>query len=85
MGRDIYDQTRVKRDILELRAEVDRGDSGGPLILKDGTVGGVVFAESRTDDRGRLRARPDAGRDPGGAGDRADEPRRHRGLRPLTG
>jgi S1-C subfamily serine protease len=51
VGRDIYDQTRVKRDILELRAEVDRGDSGGPLILKDGTVGGVVFAESRTDDQ----------------------------------
>ena len=30
---------------------MDRGDSGGPLILKDGTVGGVVFAESRTDDQ----------------------------------
>ena len=40
----------MKRDILELRAAVDRGDSGGPLILQDGTVGGVVFAESRTDD-----------------------------------
>jgi S1-C subfamily serine protease len=51
IGRDIYDDTRVRRDILELRAEVDRGDSGGPLILKDGTVGGVVFAESRTDDQ----------------------------------
>jgi S1-C subfamily serine protease len=51
VGRDIYDESRVKRDILELRAEVDRGDSGGPLILKDGTVGGVVFAESRTDDQ----------------------------------
>ena len=43
-GRDIYGTDRVRREILELRAEIDRGDSGGPLILEDGTVGGVVFA-----------------------------------------
>jgi S1-C subfamily serine protease len=48
-GHDIYARDRVRREILELRAEVDRGDSGGPLILEDGTVGGVVFAEARTD------------------------------------
>jgi len=48
-GRDIYGNERVTRDILELRAAVDRGDSGGPFVLEDGTVGGVVFAESRTD------------------------------------
>ncbi len=48
-GRDIYGTDRVRREILELRAEIDRGDSGGPLILEDGTVGGVVFAEARTD------------------------------------
>ena len=47
-GHDIYGQERVRRQILELRAEIDRGDSGGPLILEDGTVGGVVFAEART-------------------------------------
>ena len=29
---------------------IDQGDSGGPLILADGTVGGVVFAEARTDE-----------------------------------
>lgn len=49
-GLDIYGADRVRRDILELRAAIDRGDSGGPLILEDGTVGGVVFAESRTND-----------------------------------
>ncbi len=49
-GRDIYGEDRVSRRILELRAQVDQGDSGGPLILSDGTVGGVVFAEARTDD-----------------------------------
>ncbi len=48
-GRDIYGDQRVTRDILELRAGIEPGDSGGPLVLKDGTVGGVVFAESRSD------------------------------------
>jgi S1-C subfamily serine protease len=48
-GRDIYGTDRVTRDILELRAQVQPGDSGGPVILEDGTVGGVMFAESRTD------------------------------------
>jgi S1-C subfamily serine protease len=48
-GRDIYDLDRVTRDILELRAQIEPGDSGGPLVLEDGTVGGLIFAESRTD------------------------------------
>ncbi len=29
---------------------IDQGDSGGPLVLTDGTIGGVVFAEARTDE-----------------------------------
>ena len=49
-GRDIYGERRVTRDILELQAQIEPGDSGGPLILKDGTVGGVVFAEARSDE-----------------------------------
>ncbi len=48
-GRDIYDEARVDRDILELRAQIDRGDSGGPFVLQDGTIGGLVFAEARSD------------------------------------
>ena len=48
-GLDIYGRERVTRHILELRAAVDRGDSGGPLVLEGGRVGGVVFAESRSD------------------------------------
>ena len=48
-GRDIYDGARVDRDILELRAQIDRGDSGGPFVLGDGTIGGLVFAEARSD------------------------------------
>jgi S1-C subfamily serine protease len=49
IGRDIYGQARVEREILELRAQIDRGDSGGPFVLQDGTIGGIVFAEARTD------------------------------------
>jgi Trypsin-like serine proteases, typically periplasmic, contain C-terminal PDZ domain len=48
IGHDIYGRDQVRRQVLELRAGIDRGDSGGPLILEDGTVGGVVFAEART-------------------------------------
>lgn len=48
-GRDIYGSTDVTRQILELTANVDKGDSGGPLILADGSVGGVVFAEAKSD------------------------------------
>ena len=48
-GLDIYGTSRVHRQIIEIRAIVEPGDSGGPLLLSDGTVGGLVFAESRTD------------------------------------
>ena len=47
-GHDIYGQNQVRREILELHAAIERGDSGGPLVLADGTVGGIVFAEART-------------------------------------
>jgi len=50
-GRDIYGDRLVSRKILELRAQVDQGDSGGPFMLANGTVGGVVFAEARTNDQ----------------------------------
>lgn len=49
VGRNIYGEGRIRRQILEIRAEIDRGNSGGPLMLADGTVGGVVFAEARSD------------------------------------
>ncbi len=48
-GRDIYNKRVIDRMIIELRASIQPGDSGGPLILPDGTIGGIVFAESRTD------------------------------------
>ena len=48
-GLDVTGKSRVTRRILELRSRVVPGDSGGPFVLEDGTVGGVVFAESKTD------------------------------------
>jgi S1-C subfamily serine protease len=49
-GRDLYGKVPVVRDILELRAAIEPGSSGGPLVLTNGTVGGLVFAESRSDE-----------------------------------
>lgn len=49
VGRDIYGQSSVTRDIYELRSIVRQGDSGGPFVLPDGRVAGVVFAASTLD------------------------------------
>jgi len=45
-GKNIYDQSNTERDVYEIAAHVVHGNSGGPLIAKDGSVIGVVFAES---------------------------------------
>jgi S1-C subfamily serine protease len=34
------------RDIMTLAADVDHGNSGGPVLTLDGAVGGVVFAKA---------------------------------------
>jgi S1-C subfamily serine protease len=49
VGRDIYGLARVTRNILELRAGIEPGDSGGPFVLRDGSIGGIVFAMSRSE------------------------------------
>ncbi|WP_353826837.1 MarP family serine protease [Agromyces sp. SYSU T0242] len=36
------------REVVTLAADVDHGNSGGPVITDDGLVGGVVFAKSQT-------------------------------------
>ena len=48
-GPDIYDRTLVDRSIVEVRAEVRRGDSGGPLMTATGVAGGIIFGASRVD------------------------------------
>jgi S1-C subfamily serine protease len=51
IGRDIYGRAIVSRDVYELQAKVRPGNSGGPFVLSDGEVAGVVFAASTTDDQ----------------------------------
>lgn len=50
LGRDIYGKGEVERAVYELQTEVHPGNSGGPFVLADGRVAGVLFAASRTDD-----------------------------------
>ena len=44
VGPDIYQTGQVDRQIYEIRAQVEPGNSGGPLLSPSGTVYGVVFA-----------------------------------------
>jgi len=44
VGPDIYQTGTVTREIYEIRALVEPGNSGGPLVAPDGSVYGVVFA-----------------------------------------
>ena len=44
IGPDIYQTGQVSRQIYEIRAKVEPGNSGGPLLSPSGTVDGVVFA-----------------------------------------
>ena len=48
-GRDIYGQGEITRHLYEIQATVHHGNSGGPFILSDGRVAGVVFASSVID------------------------------------
>ncbi len=48
VGLNIYGQGNVNRSVYELKADVIPGNSGGPLIEKNGSVSGVVFAQSTT-------------------------------------
>jgi S1-C subfamily serine protease len=51
VGKDIYGRSDAERDVYELHAAVRQGDSGGPFVLANGDVAGVVFAAATTDDQ----------------------------------
>ncbi|GAA4697830.1 MarP family serine protease [Pseudonocardia yuanmonensis] len=48
-GPDIYDANTVTRDVYTVRAKVQSGNSGGPMIAPDGRVLGVVFGAALDD------------------------------------
>ncbi len=51
VGRDIYGRSLVRRNVYELQTVVRPGNSGGPFVLTNGDVAGVVMAASTTDSR----------------------------------
>ncbi|MDQ1626283.1 MAG: hypothetical protein QOI54_27 [Actinomycetota bacterium] len=48
-GPDIYQRTQVTREVFSLYADVEPGNSGGPLLSPAGRVYGVIFAKSLDD------------------------------------
>ncbi len=48
VGLNIYNQGSTSRSVYEVKANIIPGNSGGPLIEQDGSVIGIVFAESST-------------------------------------
>jgi S1-C subfamily serine protease len=48
-GPDIYDAGEVTRDVYTVRAKVESGNSGGPMIDPSGRVIGVVFGAALDD------------------------------------
>jgi S1-C subfamily serine protease len=49
-GQDIYNQGKTTREVYSIKGSVQPGNSGGPLVNKEGDVIGVIFAESTTYD-----------------------------------
>jgi len=49
-GLNIYGEGSTNRSVYELKAEIIPGNSGGPLVSKEGRVIGLIFAESTSHD-----------------------------------
>jgi S1-C subfamily serine protease len=51
VGEDIYGGPGVTREVYSLYADVEPGNSGGPLLTTRGEIAGIVFARSLDDAR----------------------------------
>jgi S1-C subfamily serine protease len=49
IGEDIYGKPGVTREVYSLYANVQQGNSGGPLLDTSGGIAGIVFAKSLDD------------------------------------
>jgi S1-C subfamily serine protease len=49
LGEDIYGKPGVTRQVYSLYANVQQGNSGGPLLDTSGRIAGIVFAKSLDD------------------------------------
>ena len=66
-GPNIYQTTVVHRQIYPIRAQIEPGNSGGPLLSRSGRVYGVVFAASTSiKDRGYALTGAEVASDVGG-------------------
>ena len=48
-GNDIYGRPGIAREVYSLYANVQQGNSGGPLLSTSGRLAGIVFAKSLDD------------------------------------
>ncbi len=46
IGHNIYNKGQTERQVYSVKAEVREGNSGGPLVTKDGAVVAIIFAKS---------------------------------------
>lgn len=45
-GRNIYNQGSITREVYSIKTDISQGNSGGPIVNKEGEVMGVIFAKS---------------------------------------